>query len=76
MDAPKSSRTHPTEEGPSELNRRQVIVYSILIILSIAIFIYMLIGADPLTLLISFGISIFFIYFLNKDTEENETNLS
>ncbi|MGV9172827.1 MAG: hypothetical protein ACOC44_04735 [Promethearchaeia archaeon] len=60
------------EENPEdkELTKIQLIGYSALIIISIAIFFISMIGADPLTLIVAFGISLVLVYFSEKEIEE------
>jgi uncharacterized membrane protein len=61
------------EREQENLSKLQIIGYSTLIVISVSIFIISMIGADPLTLLIAFGISAVFIYF-SDDFSENEEN--
>lgn len=81
MNESDSVNSKPLEKNVEEeqvqeqenLSKLQIIGYSTLIVISISIFIISMIGADPLTLLIAFGISAVFIYF-SDEFSENEEN--
>ncbi|MFO8017638.1 MAG: hypothetical protein R6U96_03325 [Promethearchaeia archaeon] len=64
----KAEIEKPSEE--EELTKWKIIGYSLLITISIAIFVISMIGADPFTLIVAFGISLVFVYFSEETTEE------